>query len=82
MEENILNVEDEKEKVVTQRLIKRNIRKYMNNEEINIFSLSKETQINLCKLIFLIYYPFSRIKLSNSFEICKALNLQLPKLLE
>ena len=54
-----------------------NIKNQMIDKNINIMDLSKKAHINVCILTFLLYFPFSKIKLTQSISICKALNLNL-----
>ncbi|OOM74457.1 hypothetical protein CLPUN_39100 [Clostridium puniceum] len=81
MKEKILNInakkkEDKDVLQITQRTIKNNIKRYINGNNLNIIILSKSTDINILKLIFMIYFPFSKIKLSKAIIICNVLNLK------
>jgi len=87
MTEQILHIkakkrEGEENGQINQGIIKSNIRRYINNKGTGLVDLSGSAHINIFILIYLLYCPFSKIKLSNSFKICKALNLQVSKLLE
>lgn len=86
MTERTLNIKVEKRKEtvlkISQKTIKGNIKKYIKKEDMSLIYLSKNAHINILILIYMLYCPLSKIRLTNSFEICKALNLQLPKLLE
>lgn len=57
--------------------IKTNAKNQMVNKNINIIVLSKKAHINICILTFLLYFPFSKIKLTQSIRICKALKLKV-----
>ncbi|WP_238899394.1 hypothetical protein [Clostridium sp. YIM B02500] len=86
MTEKTLNikVEDEKGKqaqMVSQTNIKKNIKRYMYDRKEKMVSLSKKANINILKLIYLLYCPFSKVKLSTSIKLCKALNIELSKIL-
>lgn len=57
--------------------IKNNIKNKMHTENISLFELSEKTNINICKLIFLLNFSFSKIKLSHAIKICEALEIQV-----
>lgn len=54
-----------------------NVKNQMVDKNINITDLSKKTHINVCILTFLLYFPFSKIKLTQSIRICEALKLKV-----
>lgn len=57
--------------------VKNNIKNKMNIENIDLFELSKKTNISVLKLIILLNFSFSRIKLSYAIKICEALKIQV-----
>ena len=54
-----------------------NVKNQMVNKNINITELSKKAHINIYILTFLLYFPFSKIKLTQSIRICKVLKLKV-----
>ena len=77
-----MEIEKETENKKTERktglkTIKANIKKQMCNRNINISALSKKTHINICILIFLLYFPFAKLRLTQTIKICKALKLKI-----
>lgn len=61
----------------SQKTIKANIKRQLNNENINVRDLSKKTHINICKLLLLLYCPLLKVRLSDSIKICEALKLNV-----
>lgn len=57
--------------------IKSNIKDKMKKENISVFKLSEETNINVCKLIFLLNFSFSKIRLSYAIKICEVLKIRV-----
>ena len=82
-----MEIEKETENKKTERktglkTIKANIKKQMCNRNINISALSKKTHINICILIFLLYFPFAKIKLTHAIKICKTLKISLSDIFD
>ena len=71
------NLKISKEVAITHRSIKANIKKQMLNQNISISNLSQKTNINKYILIFLLYFPPSRLKLSHAIKICKVLKVKV-----
>lgn len=63
-----------------QKKIKTLIKKKMFENEISYYKLFKLTKINICKLIYILNFPFCKIRLSQGILICKALNMKLSEL--
>lgn len=66
---------------ITQKRIRRNLKRQMKDKNINLKDISVKTNINIVKLIYLLYCPFSRFKLSSSIKICKALKINTSDIL-
>lgn len=86
MTEKTLNIKVEFEKgkqmqMVSQTNIKKNIKRYMYDRKERMVSLSNKANISILKLIYLLYCPFSKLKLSASIKLCKALNIELSEIL-
>ena len=82
MAENTLIIEMEKmDNYIIEKLIKSNIKKYIDIRGVSLFDLSKETKINIMILIYIIYVPYSKIKLSKAIMVCKALGIQLSDII-
>lgn len=64
-------------KEISQETIKNNIKIKMNDKHIGIVLLSKITRINIFILVFLLYTPFKKVKLSEGIKICKALKIEV-----
>ena len=60
--------------------IKTNVKNQMVNKNINITVLSKKAHINIYILTFLLYFPFSKIKLTQSIRICEVLKLKVSNI--
>lgn len=63
------------------KIIRLNIKKYLNNRNVKLIELSEKTHINIFALMFLMYYPFSKVKLTNAIKICKILKIELLDIL-
>ena len=57
------------------------IKKYILEKGFNIKTLSEGSHINILKLIYLLYFPFARIKLTYALRISKALGININQLL-
>lgn len=67
---------------VTQKSIKNNIKNYMKCDSINLLTLSRKASINYCILVFLLYFPFFKVRLTKAIKICKALEIKLSDILD
>lgn len=63
------------------RKTKLNIIKTMNVQEVNIKLLSMKTGINVLNLFFILYSPFSKIKLTHFISISRALKVSMSDLI-
>jgi len=68
-------------KEVNQKTIKEHIKNNMQGKNIGIISLSKITKINILSLILLLHLPFTKVRLSKTIKICRALNLQVSEII-
>ena len=64
-------------RITNEKILKTNIKNKMIENNIRASSLSKKSNINIVILILLLYFPFYKVKLSQSIRICKVLNLYL-----
>ena len=62
--------------------IKKHITNTINTNKISYKSLSNFANIKLYKLIYLLFNPFYRIKLTEALHISKALNIDLSVLVD
>jgi len=60
--------------------VKLTIRKHMIEKGASVFSISKRADINVLKMAYLLYLPFSKIKLTQGMNVCKALEINISKL--
>jgi DNA-binding Xre family transcriptional regulator len=67
---------------VSQRKTKTNIKNYMHSKNITVSILSHKTHINIYFLIFLLYFPFAKIKLTHAIKICKTLKISLSDIFD
>lgn len=61
--------------------VKASIKKYMTKCNLNLKAFSKKSNINYFILIWLLYFPFSKIKLTQAIKICKSLDISVCQLL-
>lgn len=59
---------------------KNNIRKFMTEKNIGISLLCKKTNISYLKLLYLVYAPFSKLKLTHGIKISNALGINISQL--
>ncbi|MFL0251422.1 helix-turn-helix domain-containing protein [Clostridium neuense] len=71
------NVLIKNNKKANSKTIKNNIKNKMHIENISLEELSKKTNISILKLIFLLDFNFSKVKLSYAIKICKALKMKV-----
>ena len=60
--------------------LKRIIRSYTKEKNVSLKSLSQSTDMNYYFLIFLLYFPFAKVKLTQGVSICKALDIKVSEL--
>lgn len=63
-------------------IVKSYIRKYMKRNGITYNLLAKKTDVNVCKLIYLLSYPISSLQLLETLAVCKYLKLDINNLME
>lgn len=56
------------------------ITSYMSEKGFNVKTLSKCSNINIFKLIYLLYFPFAKIKLTSALRISKAMGVSVDQL--
>ncbi len=56
------------------------IKEEMKEKKISLGCLSKKSNISFIKLLYLLYIPFSTLKLSHGLSISKSLGISLSKL--
>lgn len=61
--------------------IKVKIKNVMKDKNTNILALSKKTHMNKFQLYYLLYFPYSKIKLSQHMDISRALGVHMSELL-
>lgn len=59
---------------------KNNIKRLMEEKSIGVPVLCKKTNISLLKMFYLMYVPFSKIKLSQGLQISKVLGVSMSQL--
>lgn len=64
-------------KAINSKTIKNNIKNKMCIENISLSELSRRTNISVLKLIFLLNFNFSKVRLSYAIKICKALKIEV-----
>lgn len=60
--------------------IKTTIKDMIAEKQMSIFNLARASGINVLKLVFILYIPRYRIKLSHAIRICKALKISISDL--
>ena len=68
-------------KMTNEKMLKTNIKNKMLEKGIKTSDLSKKSNLNIVVLIRLLYFPFHKVKLSQSIRICKVLNLNLSDII-
>lgn len=56
------------------------IKKHLIKKGMGLKTLSENSHISIIKLAYLLYFPFSRIKLTQALKICSALDISISQL--
>lgn len=59
---------------------KNNIKRLMEEKNIRVPVLCKKTNISFLKILYLVYVPFSKIKLTQGLQISKVLGVSMSQL--
>lgn len=65
-----------------QKIVKFNIKNEMIKRNIAVLELSKRTHINIYSLIYVLYFPLSKVRLTQAISICRALNTDISTLFD